>query len=588
LRAMSSRRRFRQLAVPLTGSAHYHFLGMNHSWLALYPPGVPAEVDISATPTLVHLVDEAAARHGPLSQAVFLGRSFTYERVDRAGRQFASWLASRGIGPGARVAIMMPNVPQYAAAVFGVLRSGATVVNVNPLFTARELAAQLADAGVAAIVVLENFAATLAQAMKGLPPMRVAVAAVGDWLGPVKGPVANFFLRHVKKAVRPWAIDGAVRFDHALAQGAALAFHPPAIRPEDVALLQYTGGTTGVSKGAMLTHANVVTAVLASEAWLAPAVAGASRIDNPTVVCALPLYHVYALVACLLLGLRLGARNLLIANPRNLDAVVRDLRRHPPHLFPAVNTLYNALLDHPGFGRIDFSRLRVANSGGMAVQRAVAERWLARTGCPIIEGWGLTEATAGVTCNRVDARDWSGTVGIPFPGCEIGVRDAMGEPVTAGEPGEVVVRGAQVMAGYWRRPEETARAFTEDGWLRTGDIGVMDANGELRIVDRMKDMIIVSGFNVYPNEIEDVVAMMPGVLEVCATAAPDERSGEVVRLVVVRKDPALTRESVLEHCRKHLTGYKLPRIIEFWKELPKSNVGKVLRREVRNAPAREA
>ncbi|HEX4942737.1 MAG TPA: AMP-binding protein, partial [Usitatibacteraceae bacterium] len=353
-------------------------------WLAHYPPGVPADVDVSATPTLVHLIDEAVARHGAREQAVFLGRSFTHGRVDRAGRHFAAWLASHDIGAGRRVAIMMPNVPQYAAAVFGVLRAGATVVNVNPLFTARELAAQLADAEVAAIVVLENFAATLAQALQGLAPMRVAVAAAGDWLGPVKGPVANFILRHVKKAVRPWAIEGAVRFDELLARGAKLPFAAPAIRPGDTALLQYTGGTTGVSKGAMLTHANVVAAVLAADAWLSPAFAGERRVENPTMVCALPLYHIYALVACLFLGLRLGARNLLIANPRDLDALVRDLRRNSPHLFPAVNTLYNALLDHPGFGDIDFSGLRVANSGGMAVQRAVADRWLARTGCPIV------------------------------------------------------------------------------------------------------------------------------------------------------------------------------------------------------------
>lgn len=559
----------------------------SHPWLALYPPGVPAKVDISATPTLVHLIDEAATRHGPRSQAVFLGRSFTYERVDRAGREFAAWLASHGIGPGTRVGIMMPNVPQYAAAVFGVLRAGATVVNVNPLFTARELAAQLADAEVAAIVVLENFAATLAQAMKALPPMRVVVAAVGDWLGPVKGTIANFFLRHVTKAVRPWAIESAVRFDQVLAEGAIVAWHAPAIRPEDVALLQYTGGTTGVSKGAMLTHANVVTAVLASEAWLAPVFAGSRRVDNPTMVCALPLYHIYALVACLLLGLRLGARNLLIPNPRDLDTVVGDLQRHPPHLFPAVNTLYNALLDHPGFDHIDFSRLRVANSGGMAVQRAVADRWVARTGCPIIEGWGLTEATAGVTCNRVDALDWSGTVGIPFPGCDIGVRDPEGKPVTGGEPGEVVVRGAQVMAGYWKNPGETARVFTDDGWLRTGDIGVMDGNGELRIVERMKDMIIVSGFNVYPNEIEAVATLHPGVSEAAAIGIADERSGEAVKLFVVRRDAALTETDLAAFLRERLTGYKRPRLYAFVESLPKTAVGKVLRRALREGAAEQ-
>jgi len=556
-------------------------------WLAQYPPGVPAQIDTSAAPTLVHLIDEAAARHGDREQAVFLGRPFTYARIDRAGRELAAWLAARGIGPGARVAIMMPNVPQYAPAVFGVLRAGAAVVNVNPLFTARELRMQLEDADVAAIVVLENFAATLAEAMAGLAPMRVLVAAVGDWLGPVKGPVANFVLRRVRKAVRPWAIEGAVRFDAALKEGARLAFTPPAIGPRDVALLQYTGGTTGTSKGAMLTHANVVHAVLAAQAWIEPAFAGARRVDNPTMACVLPLYHIYALVACLLLGLRLGARSVLVPNPRDLDALVRDLARHPPNFFPAVNTLYNALLDHPGFGRIDFSGLRVANSGGMAVQRGVAERWLARTGCPIVEGWGLTEATAGVTCNRVDVREFGGTVGIPFPGCEIDVRDVLGRPLPGGGPGEVVVRGPQLMAGYWRRPAETARAFTADGWLRTGDIGVIDAKGELRIVDRMKDMIIVSGFNVYPNEIEEVATLHPGVSEAAAIGVADDRCGEAVKLFVVRRDPALAEGELAAFLRERLTGYKRPRHYAFVESLPKTPVGKILRRALREAgPAR--
>jgi long-chain acyl-CoA synthetase len=568
----------------MTGSSPDDFADRSsRPWLAHYPPGVPAEIDLSATPTLVHLIDEAAARHGGADQSEFLGRRYTYERVDRAGRHFAAWLAAQGIGPGARVAIMMPNVPQYAAAVFGILRSGATVVNVNPLFTARELQAQLADAEVAAIVVLENFAATLAEAMQGLPPLRVLVAAVGDWLGPVKGPVANFVVRRVKKAVRPWKIPHALRFDVALAEGARLAFAPPAIAPGDIALLQYTGGTTGVSKGAMLTHANVVHAVLAPQAWLAPALEREPRVENPVIACALPLYHIYALVACLFLGLRLGARSVLIPNPRDLKALVRDLRRSPPHLFPAVNTLYNALLEHPAFGRIDFSGLRVANSGGMAVQRSVAERWLARTGCPIVEGWGLTESTAGVTCNRVDVREWSGTVGIPFPGCEIDVRDLLGHPLPPGEPGEVVVRGPQVMAGYWRRPGETAHAFTRDGWLRTGDIGVVDSKGELRIVDRMKDMIIVSGFNVYPNEVEEVATLHPGVSEAVAVGVADAKSGEVVKLFVVRRDAALAEADLDAFLRERLTGYKRPRHYAFVDSLPKTPVGKVLRRALREA-----
>ncbi len=554
---------------------------MTRPWLDHYPPGVPADVDISATPTLVHLFDEAARRFGAHDQAVFLGRSYSYARMDEAGRRLAAWLASQGIGPGARVAIMMPNVPQYAPAVLGVLRAGATVVNVNPLYTARELRAQLEDAQVAAIVVLENFAATLQEAMAGLAPIRVLVAAAGDWLGRVKGPLANFVLRRVKKAVKPWSIAGAIRLDRALAGGARLPFHPPAIASADVAFVQYTGGTTGVSKGAMITHGNAVHAVLAAQAWLAPAMDREPRVANPVVVCALPLYHIYALVACLLLGLRIGAKSLLVPNPRDLDALVRDLRRDPPHLFPAVNTLYNALLEHPGFGVIDFSGLRVANSGGMAVQRSVAERWLARTGCAIVEGWGLTEATGGVTCNRVDVAEWTGTVGLPFPGCEIDVRDLHGKPVAPGEPGEVVVRGPLVMAGYWRRPEETAHAFTADGWLRTGDIGVTDAKGELRIVDRKKDMIIVSGFNVFPNEIEEVATLHPGVSEAAAIGVPDEKSGEAVKLFIVRRDPALTEDDLAAFLRERLTGYKRPRQYVFVDGLPKTPVGKILRRALR-------
>jgi len=505
----------------------------------------------------------------------------------RAGRQLAAWLQAKGVGPGSRVAIMMPNVPQYLPAVFGILRAGATVVNVNPLYTARELGDQLANAEVEAIVVLENFAATLAEVVPRLKLRHVLVAAVGDWLGAVKGRIVNFTIRKVKKAVRPWRIAGAMRFDEALAQGARLAFNAPAISPGDLAFLQYTGGTTGVSKGAMITHRNCVAAALGGEAWLGPAFVRGPRIDNPTMVCALPLYHIYALVACMLLGLRLGGRLLLIPNARDLDALVRDLRRDPPHLFPAVNTLYNALLDHPQFDTIDFSRLRVANSGGMAVQRAVAERWLARTGCPIVEGWGLTECTAGATCNRVDVPAFTGTVGIPFPSCDVEVRTLDGRAAEPGTPGEVMVRGPQVMAGYWKRPDETAKAFTADGWLRTGDIGVMDAKGELRIVDRMKDMIIVSGFNVYPNEIEDVATMHPGVREAAAIGVPDAKSGEAVKLFIVRKDAALSAAALMEFLGERLTGYKRPRTIAFVESLPKTAVGKILRRALRDSPPPE-
>jgi long-chain acyl-CoA synthetase len=560
---------------------------MNRPWLSSYPPGVPADVDPSSVPTLVELIDEAAASHASRDAAVFLGRSFSYARIDRAGRQFAAWLQARGIGPGSRVAIMMPNVPQYAPAVFGILRAGATVVNVNPLYTARELGNLLADAEADAIVVLENFAATLAEVLPRVKLRHVLVAAAGDWLGPVKGRIVNFMIRKVKKAVPAWRIEAATRFDDALAEGARLAFTPPAIAPGDLAFLQYTGGTTGVSKGAMITHRNCIAATLAGQAWLGTVFEREPRLDNPTLVCALPLYHIYALVACLLLGMRVGGRLLLIPNARDIDALVRDLRRHPPHLFPAVNTLYNALLDHPQFSAIDFSRLRVANSGGMAVQRAVAERWLARTGCPIVEGWGLTESTAAATCNRVDVTTFSGTVGFPIPSCEVEVRSIEGQAVEPGTPGEIVVRGPHVMAGYWKRPDETAKALTADGWLRTGDIGVMDEKGELRIVDRMKDMILVSGFNVYPNEIEDVATMHPGVSEAAAIGVPDAKSGEAVKLFIVRKDPALGAGILARFLAERLTGYKRPRTIAFVASLPKTPVGKILRRALRDSPPPE-
>ena len=550
-------------------------------WLALYPPGVPAEIDPGKLPTLARHFEEAFARHAAVPLALFLDRSYSYGHYDRASRALAAWLAARGVERGDRVAIMMPNVPQYLAAIAGIVRAGAVIVNVNPLYTAREVEQVLADSGAVAIVVLENFAATVTGVLPGTKLRHVLVAAVGDWLGPVKGAVANFVMRHVRRAVRPYAAPGVVRFDAALAEGARLPFAAPAIAPGDLAVIQYTGGTTGVAKGAMLTHANLGAAVLAAEAWLAPATSAPGWPANPTFVCALPLFHMYALMACVLLAMRLGGKSLLIANPRDLDALVRDLKRHPPHAFPAVNTLYRALLDHPGFGRIDFSGLRVANSGGMAVQRAVAERWFARTGCPIVEGWGLTEASAAVTLNRLDIDGFTGDVGVPLPSFDLALRDEEGREVAAGEPGEIVVRGPQVMAGYWRNPGETSKVMTADGWLRTGDIGVLDAAGRLRIVDRLKDMIDVSGFKVFPNEVEDVAVMHPGVREAAVVGVPDERTGEAVKLFVVPGDSPPSAEELAAFLRERLTNYKRPRHIVFVPSLPKTPVGKILRRALR-------
>jgi len=550
-------------------------------WLDRYPPGVPAAVDPAALPTLVHLFEESFARHAERPLALFLDRSYTYGRFARASRDLAAWLASRGIGPGERVAIMMPNLPQYLAAACGILRAGAAVVNVNPLYTARELEETLADSGAVAIVVLENFAATVSAVRARTALRHVLVAGAGDWLGPVKGAVVNFVMRHVRRAVPAYDERATLRFEAALAEGSRLAFTPPAVAPGDLAVLQYTGGTTGVAKGAMLTHANLSVAVLAAEAWLAPATGSPKWPANPTFVCALPLFHVYALMACFLLAMRLGGRSLLIANPRDLDALVRDLRRHPPHCFPAVNTLYRALLEHPQCAAVDYSGLRIANSGGMAVQRAVAERWFARTGCPIVEGWGLTEASAAVTLNRLDIDGFTGHVGLPLPGYDLAIRDEEGRDLPPGEAGEVLVRGPQVMAGYWRRPDETAKVMTADGFLRTGDIGVLDADGFLRIVDRKKDMIDVSGFKVFPNEVEDVAVHHPGVREAAVVGVPDERTGEAVKLFIVPRDPAPTEEEIAAFLSERLTNYKRPRHIVFVDSLPKTAVGKILRRALR-------
>ena len=561
---------------------------MDRFWLAHYPPGVPADVDVDQYSSLVHLMEEGFAKFASRNAYAFMDRFFTFADVDRHSLAFGAWLQGLGLQRGARVAIMLPNVVQYPIAVAGILRAGYIVVNVNPLYTPRELEHQLKDSGAEAIVILENFAATLQQVVARTSVKHVVIAAVGDLLGFPKGAMVNFAVRRIKKLVPPYSLPGNVRFNDALDAGARRKLEPARVGPQDVAFLQYTGGTTGVSKGATLTHRNLVANVLQLEAWVQPALTDTSRGPIPeqlVYICALPLYHVFALTVNCLGGIRLGTLNVLIANPRDIKGFVAELAKFRFNVIPGVNTLYNSLAEDPDFQKLDFSSLRIANGGGMAVQKAVAEKWLRITGVPIIEGYGLSETSPVATCNPIQAREYNGTIGLPFPGTDIAILDDAGQPLPVGQAGEIAIRGPQVMAGYWQRPDETAKVMTLDGFFKSGDIGVMDERGYIRIVDRKKDMIIVSGFNVYPNEVEGVVAMHPGVVECAAVGIPDERSGEAVKVYVVRKDPALTEAELMAFCKEHLTGYKKPKFIEFRSELPKSNVGKILRRELRDAPA---
>jgi long-chain acyl-CoA synthetase len=559
---------------------------MDRFWLKNYPPGVPADVDLTQYRSLVALLEDGFRRYAARDAYAFMDRRIGFAEVDRVSAAFGAWLQGRGLGKGARVAIMMPNVPQYPIALAGVLRAGGVVVNVNPLYTPRELEHQLRDSGAEAIVILENFAVTLQQVIAKTAVKHVVVASIGDLLGFPKGAIANFAVRRIKKMVPGYSLPGAVRFNDAIAEGSRCKLVTPDIGPDDIAFLQYTGGTTGVSKGATLLHRNLVANVLQLEAWVTPALTDTSRGPVPAqfvYICALPLYHVFALVVNCLAGIRLGTLNVLIANPRDMPGLVRELAKYPFNVIPGVNTLYNALADNPEFRKLDFSQLRVANGGGMAVHRAVAEKWLAVTGVPIIEGYGLSETSPVATCNPATAREYNGTIGLPFPNTEIAILDDDGRPVPLGEPGEIAIRGPQVMAGYWQRPDETAKVMTPDGFFKSGDVGVMDERGYIRIVDRKKDMIIVSGFNVYPNEVEAVIAMHPGVAECAAIGIRDERSGEAVKVFVVRRDPALTEAELMEWCKEQLAGYKKPKYIEFRTELPKSNVGKILRRALRES-----
>ena len=555
-------------------------------WLAHYPPGVPGAVPVDTYSSLVPLLEESWTKHAKRDAAACMGVRFSYGEVDEHSRSLGAWLQSKGVQRGDRVAIMMPNVPQYLVAIGAVLRVGGVVVNVNPLYTARELQHQLADSGATVIIVLENFAHTLEAVIAKTEVRHVVLASMGDMLGFAKGQLVNFVLRHVKKMVPAFRLPqgegrSVTRFNMAVAQGTRSALKPVELGGDDIAFLQYTGGTTGVSKGATLLHRNVVANILQSEAWFKPMF---DQLGDKalSIVCALPLYHIYALTICYMFGARLGAMNILVPNPRDIPGFIKTLKSYKVNMFPAVNTLFNALANDPEFARLDFSDLVISNGGGMAVQQATAERWLKITGCPVVEGYGLSETSPVATSNRLDKREFTGTIGLPIPSTDIAIRDDDGVDVPFGTPGEICIRGPQVMAGYWKRPDETAKVMTGDGFFRSGDIGIMDEQGYVRIVDRKKDMILVSGFNVYPNEIEQVVNLHPGVLECAAIGVPDERSGEAVKLFVIRRDPALAEEDIAAYCRENFTAYKRPKSIEFRDELPKSNVGKILRRELRS------
>ena len=551
---------------------------MEKIWLKSYPPGVPAEIDVNEFRSLGDLFDRSVKRFADKTAYVCMGKAITYAELDAASARFGAFLQrDLGLPKGTRVALMMPNVLQYPIAMFGALRAGYTIVNVNPLYTARELEHQLKDSGAEAIVILENFAHTLEQVRAQVPIRHVIVTSLGEMLGFPKGAIVNFVVRRVRKLVPPWTLDGHLSFGDALARGAAHALQPVEVGHEDAAFLQYTGGTTGVAKGAVLTHRNIVANLQQAHAWISPVVTEGREI----IITALPLYHIFSLTANCLTFIKIGATNVLIPNPRDIPGFIKELAKHRFTVITGVNTLFNALLNNPEFAKLDFSSLRVALGGGMAVQQAVAEKWKQITGVALVEAYGLTETSPAVTINPLDLKAFNHSIGLPISSTEVSIRDDDGIEQAIGQRGELCVRGPQVTPGYWNRPEETRRVFTADGFLRTGDIAVMDDKGFVTLVDRKKDMILVSGFNVYPNEVEDIVANHPGVLEVAAIGVPDERSGEAVKVFVVRKDPALTAEALIAHCRENLTGYKVPHHVEFRDELPKSNVGKILRRELR-------
>ena len=550
-------------------------------WLSSYPEGVPSNINVNAYSSLLALMQDSFKQFGDRPAFHFMGRDLSYAQLDRLSQVFGAYLQSLGLATGDRVAIMLPNVLQYPIAVAAVLRAGYVVVNINPLYTPRELEFQLRDSDAKAIVILENFAATLQACVANTSVKHIVLCAMGDQLGLLKGMLVNHVVRRVKKLVPAFELPRAVRFNEALTRGESASLTTPDISADDLAVLQYTGGTTGVSKGAELLHRNLVANVLQSEAWNGPALVRVPKGEQLTFVCALPLYHIFAFTINMMLVMRMGGCSILIPNPRDIPAVCKELSKHRFHMLPAVNTLFNALANHPDFNKVDWSHLVVSLGGGTAVQSAVAQLWLEKTGCPICEGYGLSETSPSASCNVVTSQAFTATIGVPIPNTEMKIVDDDGNEVPIGEPGEILIRGPQVMAGYWQRPDETARVMTPDGFFKSGDVGVMDERGFFKIVDRKKDMILVSGFNVYPNEVEEVVASMPGVLECAVIGIPDERSGEAVKLVVVKKDAALTEAQVLDYCKQNLTGYKHPRVVEFRAELPKTPVGKVLRRELR-------
>jgi long-chain acyl-CoA synthetase len=556
-------------------------MGAEKIWLKSYPKGTPAEVDLDAYASLTAMLEESFAKFRDRPAFTNMGKTLTYGEIDRLSAAFGAWLLDEvKLKKGDRVAIMLPNVLQYPVALFGILRAGLTVVNTNPMYTPRELKHQLNDAGASAIVVLDNFASVLQEVLPETGIKRVITTALGDMLGFPKSLLTNFVVRHVKKLVPDYDIPGAVRFNDALKRGASLRLPKVAIGSDDIAFLQYTGGTTGVAKGAMLTHRNMVANMQQVGAWFGPYI----REGEEVMITALPLYHIFALTCNCLVFMKVGGINVLITNPRDMPGFVKEIAQLKFTGITGVNTLFNGLLNTPGFEQVDFSRLRMSFGGGMAVQRAVAERWKKVTGCSLIEGYGMTESAPVATVNILGG-DYNGSIGVPAPSTELSIQDDDGKQLGVGDIGEICIRGPQVMKGYWQRPDDTAKMLGADGWLRTGDIGRMDENGFFYIVDRKKDMILVSGFNVYPNEIEDVIATHPGVLEVAAVGVPDDKSGEAVKVVIVKKDPALTADDIRAHCKTELTGYKQPRFVEFRDSLPKTNVGKILRRELRdNAP----
>jgi long-chain acyl-CoA synthetase len=564
----------------MAGNKNRGDLEMDKLWLKQYPAGVPAEIDVNQYETVSQVLEESMKTYAARTAFVCMGKSITYAQIDAASRSLGAWLQSRGIAPGGRVALMMPNIMQYPVCVAAVLRAGYVVVNINPLYTPRELEHQLKDSGAEAIIIIENFATTLEKIVANTPVKHVVVAAMGDLLGGLKGTLVNFVVRKVKKMVPAFSLPGSFRFNDVVSQGSGMTLKAVPRTREDVAFLQYTGGTTGVSKGATLLNRNIIANMLQVEAWMQPAI-NTHTDEQHNFVCALPLYHIFALTVCNMIGMRTGSCNLLIPNPRDIPGFVKELSTFKFNVFPCLNTLFNALANNPEFAKLDFSTLKISLGGGMATQRPVADKWMALTGSAIVEGYGLSETSPVATCNVATLKGFTGTIGLPVSSTEIAIRDDDGKDAPLGESGEICIRGPQVMAGYWQRPDETANVMTPDGYFKSGDVGIMDETGATRIVDRKKDMVLVSGFNVYPSELEEVAMKCPGVMEAAVIGVPDEHSGEVPKIFIVKKDPDLTEAQVMDFLKENLTGYKRPKYIEFRADLPKTPVGKILRRELR-------